>query len=92
MQTQEKKFSIAQILLFSKNTVTLPFTSNLFVSQCISKCTAFTRISAAARINFFLQKCGAYLRAQLNTIEIPLSTVSTQISAAALINPLVALI
>ena len=48
----------------------------------------FTRISAAALINFFLQKCGAYLRADLNAIEIPLSTVFTQISAAALINPM----
>ena len=36
--------------------------------------------------NFFLQKCGAYLRAELNTIAIPLSTVFTRISAAALIN------
>ena len=43
-------------------------------------------ISAAALINFFLQKCGAYLRAQLNTIAIPLSTVFTRISAAVLIN------
>ena len=39
-----------------------------------------------ALINFFLQKCGAYLRAELNTIAIPLSTVFTRISAAALIN------
>ena len=54
-------------------------------------CSWFTRISAAALINFFLQKCGAYLRADLNAnyaIEIPLSTVFTQISAAALINPM----
>ena len=43
-------------------------------------------ISAEALINFFLQKCGAYLRAQLNTIAIPLSTVFTRISAAVLIN------
>ena len=44
------------------------------------------RISAAALINFFSKKCGAYLRAELNTIAIPLSTVFTRISAAALIN------
>ena len=37
-------------------------------------------------LTFFLQKCGAYLRAVLNTIVIPLSTVFTRISAAALIN------
>ena len=43
-------------------------------------------MSAAALINFFLQKRGAYLRAELNTIAIPLSTVFTRISAAALIN------
>ena len=43
-------------------------------------------ISAAALMNFFLQKCGAYLRAELNTIAIPLSTVFTRISAAALSN------
>ena len=48
--------------------------------------TEFTRISAAALIKCFLQKCGAYLRAVLNTIVIPLSTVFTRISAAALIN------
>ena len=34
-----------------------------------------------------LQECGTYLRAELNTIVIPLSTAFTQISAAALINP-----
>ena len=45
-------------------------------------------ISAATLINFFLQKCGAYLRAELNTIAIPLSNVFTRISAAALINSL----
>ena len=50
------------------------------------KCTEFTRISAAALINFFLQKCGAYLRAVLNTIVIPLSTVFTRIRATVLIN------
>ena len=50
-------------------------------------CTEFTRISAATLINYFLQKYGAYLRAELNTIAIPLSTVFTTISAAALINP-----
>ena len=50
------------------------------------KFTEFTRISTAALINFFVQKCGAYLRAELNTIVIPLSTVFTRISAAALIN------
>ena len=44
------------------------------------------RISAAALINFFLHQCGAYLRAERNTIAIPLSTVFTRISAAALIN------
>ena len=44
------------------------------------------RISAAALINFFLQKCCAYLRAELNTITIPLSTVFTRVSPAALIN------
>ena len=33
----------------------------------------------------FLQKCGAYLRAALKTIVIPLSTVFTRISVAALI-------
>ena len=33
----------------------------------------------------FLQKCGAYLRAALNTLVIPLRTVFTRISAAALI-------
>ena len=37
-------------------------------------------------INFFLQKCGAYLRAEFNTIVISLTTVFTRISAAALIN------
>ena len=37
-------------------------------------------------INFFLQKCGAYLRAEFNTIVISLITVFTRISAAALIN------
>ena len=57
------------------------------VSQCIRKCTEFRRISAAKLINFFLQKCGAYLRAVLNTVVIPLSAVFTRISAAALINP-----
>ena len=51
-----------------------------------TECTEFTRISAAALIKCFLQKCGAYLRAVLNTIAIPLSTVFTRISAAALIN------
>ena len=34
---------------------------------------------------FFLQKCGAHLRAVLKTIVIPLSTVFTRMSAAALI-------
>ena len=42
--------------------------------------------SLRARISFFLQKCGAYLRAELNTIAIPLSTVFTRISASALID------
>ena len=42
--------------------------------------------SLRARISFFLQKCGAYLRTELNTIAIPLSTVFTRISALALIN------
>ena len=50
------------------------------------KCTEFTRISAAALINCFLQKCGAYLGAELKTIAIPLSTVFTRISAATLIH------
>ena len=36
-------------------------------------------------LNFFLQKCGAYLSAALKTIVIPLSTVFTRISTAALI-------
>ena len=36
-------------------------------------------MSAAAFINFFLQKCGAYLRAALKTIVIPISTVFTRI-------------
>ena len=48
-------------------------------SQYVRKCTEFTRISAAALINFFLQKCAAYLRAVLNTIVIPLSTVFIRI-------------
>ena len=39
----------------------------------------------APLLNFFLQKCGAYLRAALKTIVIPLSTVFTRISAAELI-------
>ena len=38
-------------------------------------------------MKFFVQKCGAYLRAALKTIVIPLSTVFTRISAAAHINP-----
>ena len=42
--------------------------------------------SLRARISFFLQKCGAYLRAELNTIAIPFSTVFTRISASVLIN------
>ena len=57
------------------------------VSQCIRKCTEFTRINAAALVNFFLQKCGAYLRAVLNTIVIPLNTVFTRISAALINSP-----
>ena len=40
--------------------------------------------SLRARISFFLHKFGAYLRAELNTIAIPLSTVFTRISASAL--------
>ena len=35
------------------------------------------------QIKFFLQKCGASLRAALKTIVIPLSTVFTRVSAAA---------
>ena len=38
-------------------------------------------------IKFFLQKCGAYSRAALKTIVIPLCNVFTRISAAARINP-----
>ena len=38
-------------------------------------------------LNFFLQKCGDYLRAALKTIVMPLSTVFKRVSAAALINP-----
>ena len=49
--------------------------------------TEFTQIIVAALINFFLQKCRAYLRAELNTIVTPPSTVFTQMSTAALINP-----
>ena len=45
MQTQEKVFYCLNIA-FLENTVTLPFASNLFVTE-------FTRISAAALINFF---------------------------------------
>ena len=52
-----------------------------------AQCTGFTRISAAVLIKFFLQKCGAYLRAVLYTIVIPLSTVFARISTVALINP-----
>ena len=63
----------------------MSFTSNLFVNVKW-KCAEFTRISAAALINIFLQKCGAYLRAVLNTTVMLLNTVFTRISAAALIN------
>ena len=38
-------------------------------------------------LTFFLQKCGACLRAALKTIVIPLRTVFTWISATVLINP-----
>ena len=47
------------------------------VTQCIR--------NVPKRTNFFLQKCSAYLRAALKTIVIPLSTVFTRISTAALI-------
>ena len=46
------------------------------VTQCIRKCTE--------AYLFFLQKCGAYLRAELETTVIPLSTVFRRISTAAL--------
>ena len=52
------------------------------VTQCIRKCPEA----------FFLQKCGTHLKAALKTIVIPLSTVFTRISAAALITPNAALI
>ena len=48
--------------------------------------TELTRISPAPLINFLLQKCGVHLRMMLNAMVIPVSTVSTQISAAVLIN------
>ena len=38
-------------------------------------------------LNFFLQKCGAYLRAALKTIVIPLRAAFTRISAAVHITP-----
>ena len=82
IQTQEKRFLRLKYCFFRKNTVTLPFTSNIF-SNVKFHSTEFTRISAAALIN---QKYGAYLKAELNTIVIPPSTVFTPISAAALIN------
>ena len=46
----------------------------------------FRKILLLCRLTFFLQKCGAYLRAELNAIVIPLSTAFTRITAAALIN------
>ena len=55
-----------------------PFTSNLFVNVKLH--------SAVPKLTqLFLQKCGAYLRAALKAIAIPLTTVFTRISAAALI-------
>ena len=89
MQTQEKSFLLLKYCFLKKYcyfALYKQFTCKRSVSQCIRKCTEFTRISTAALINFFLQKCGAYLRAELNTMVIPLSTVFTRISAAALIN------
>ena len=57
-----------------------PFTSNLFVNVKLYSALG----NVPKLINFFLQKCGAYLRAALKAIVIPLSTVFTRISAAAL--------
>ena len=55
-----------------------PFKSNLFVNVKLH--------SAVPKLTqLFLQKCGAYLRAALKAIAIPLSTVFTRISAAAFI-------
>ena len=58
-----------------------PFTSNLFVNVKLHSAEG----NVSKLTNFFLQKCGAYLRAALKTIVIPLSTVFTRISTAALI-------
>ena len=58
-----------------------PFTSNLFVDV---KLHSGPKEMYRSLLNFFDQKSGAYLRAELKTIVIPLSTVFTRISAAAL--------
>ena len=59
------------------------FTSNLFVN--VKLLSVYGNVPKL--IKFFLQKCGAYLSAALKTIVIPLSTVFTRISTAALIPP-----
>ena len=56
-----------------------------FYKQFICKRHVTQCIMYQSLLNFFLQKCGTYLRAALKTIVILLSTVFTRINAAALI-------
>ena len=51
------------------------------------KCTEFTRISAAALIDFYLQEYGAYLRAGLNDIVISLRNANKRRGAYELFSP-----